>query len=146
MVLKEAFTFDETLKVVYTAEYKDSDRAGDALSVEEELTDVVFTFDFRAQVRLALVPETDMQYLLHFGDTASVLRQPLHVNTEFGVEVVKILYSTNTFQIVDSDGHPEWGTHRFLEFMLQLGHLRHIRNLNINIYIGASDQHMWHLR
>jgi hypothetical protein len=56
------------------------------------------------------------------------------------------LYGKNTFQIEDSDGHHQWGTHRFLEFMLQLGHLRHIRNLNINICIGPSGQHMWYLR
>jgi hypothetical protein len=75
MVLKEAFTFDETPKVVYTAEYKDSGPdTPDAPSPEEELTEMIFTFNFRAQIRLSLVPETDMQYLLHLGDTAAILR------------------------------------------------------------------------
>jgi hypothetical protein len=144
MVLEQAFTLHETVKIVYTSEYKETSHQ--APTHEQELTDRCFEFDLKVKPRLALVPTSERQHLLHLGATTAVLRRPDRVCAEFGREVPKILYGKNTIEIEDSDRRGRFGTHRFLEFMLKLGHLGYTNKLNISFCIGVLGQNMWHLR
>jgi hypothetical protein len=52
----------------------------EAPTPEQELTDMCFEFDLRVKSRLALVPMSERQHLLHLGATIPVLRRPDRVS------------------------------------------------------------------